>query len=245
MSVKDKEIVVPGELLAEGMDYVPSQGTYRDKERIIASRLGIANIEGKVIKIIPLSGKYLPKKNDVMICKIVEILIAGWRMETNSAYTAMLSMKDATSEYIARGADLTRYFDIGDYIITKITNVTSQKLVDVTMRGPGLRKLQGGRIITVNPNKVPRIIGKQGTMISMVKQATDCRIIVGQNGIVWIQGDPKNEFVAAETIKKIEKQAHISGLTERIKKELEAFNPQVQWKGDQDSIQETSGQQGF
>lgn len=239
MSVKDKEITVPGETLAEGMDYVPSQGTYRDKEKIIASRLGITSVEGKVIKIIPLSGKYLPKKNDVILCKIVEILIAGWRMETNSAYTAMLSMKDATSEYIARGADLTRYFDIGDYILTKVENVTSQKLVDVTMRGPGLRKLRGGRIIKANPNKVPRIIGKQGTMISMIKQATDCRIIVGQNGIIWIQGDPKNELVAAETIKKIEKEAHKSGLTEKIKKELEAYNPQVQWKGDQDSIQET------
>jgi exosome complex component RRP4 len=237
LKVRDKDIVVPGEVLAEAMDYVPSQGTYRSGNRIIAQRLGILNLEGKVMKIIPLSGKYLPRKNDVIVCKIVEILIAGWRMETNSAYTAMLSMKDATSEYIARGADLTRYFGIGDYIVTKITNVTSQKLVDVTMRGPGLRKLRGGRIISVNTHKVPRIIGKQGTMISMVKQATDCRIIVGQNGLIWIQGEPKNELMAANIIEKIERESHTNGLTERIKKMLEEYRPGIEWKkGDSDNL---------
>jgi len=237
VKVQDKSIVVPGEVLAEGMDYLPSQGTYRSGNTIVAQRLGVLNVEGKVFKIIPLSGKYLPKRNDIIIGKIVEILISGWRMEINCAYTAMLSMKEATSEYIARGADLTRYFNIGDYISTKITNVTSQKLVDVTMRGPGLRKLHGGRIITVNTHKVPRIIGKQGTMISMVKQATDCRIIVGQNGWIWIQGKPKNELMAAQIIKKIEEESHTSGLTERIKKTLEEYRPGIVWKqGDQDNL---------
>jgi len=56
----------------------------------------------------------------------------------------------------------------------------------------------------------------------MIKQATDCKIIVGQNGVIWIQGeDPKLEILAVETIKKIEKQAHISGLTDKIKDFLE------------------------
>jgi len=81
---------------------------------------------------------------------------------------------------------LTKYFDIGDYVMAKIINVTSQKLVDVTMKGPGLRKLKGGRIIQVNPYKVPRIIGKAGSMVTMIKDATGCRILVGQNGLVWI-----------------------------------------------------------
>jgi len=84
-----------------------------------------------------------------------------------------------------------------------------------------LRKLIGGRIIKVNSNKVPRIIGKRSSMVSMIKNATDCNIIVGQNGIVWIQGLPKNEIIVVKTIRKIEQEAHISGLTERIKTFLE------------------------
>lgn len=220
--IKDKDIAVPGEVLAEGMDYLPGNGTYRDKETIKAERLGLAQIEGRAIKLIPLSGKYLPKRGDTIIAKVEQILMSGWMLDTNSAYSAMLGMKDATSEFIPKGADLTQYFNFGDYIVCKITNVTSQKLVDVTLRGPGLRKLRNGRIIKVNTNKVPRIIGKKGSMVSMIKQATDCNIIVGQNGIIWMQGkEPEMEFLAIDAIKKIETESHLSGLTDKMKEFLE------------------------
>lgn len=223
--IQDKDIVVPGEVLANGMSYLPSQGTYRNNNDVIANKLGVARIEGNVIKIIPLSGRYLPKKGDVIIGRVDNIMISGWAIDTNSAYTAMLSMKDGTEDFIRRGADLTRYFDVDDYIVTKIFNVTSQNLVDLTMKGPGLKKLEGGRIVKVSPSKVPRIIGKQGSMVSMIKTATNCNIIVGQNGIVWIKAlKPKDEILTVETIKKIERESHISGLTDRIKKFLDDNN---------------------
>jgi exosome complex component RRP4 len=223
-NVKNKDVAVPGEVLATGMDNLPGTGTYREKEKIIASRLGLVQLEGRTIKLIPLSGRYLPKKFDTIICKIIDVSVSGWRLETNSPYTAMLSMKDATSQFIQRGADLTQYYDLGENIVCSIVNVTSQKLVDVTMKGPGLRKLKGGRIISVASNKVPRIIGKQGSMVSMIKDATKCSIIVGQNGLVWIEGTPEDELLAIQTIKKIEEESHFSGLTDKIKGFLEKSN---------------------
>lgn len=224
INVNDKEISVPGETLAVGMDVLPGSGTYRESEKIIAKRLGLVIIEGRTIKLIPLSGRYIPKTGDTIICKVIDVGFNGWRLDTNSAYSAMLSMKDATSDFIARGANLTQYYDLGDYIVCKIVNVTSQKLVDVSMKGPGLRKLKGGRIIEVDPNKVPRIIGKQGSMVVMIKDATKCNIIVGQNGLIWIDGEPINELLAIQTIRKIEKESHTSGLTEKIKEFLEKNN---------------------
>ncbi len=218
---KEKSIVVPGEEIASGMDYLPGFGTYRDENKIIANKLGLLYIEGRAIKIIPLSGRYIPQKGDTIIARVDEIALFGWRVDTNSAYSAVLPIKEATSDFIARNADLTRYYDFGDYIITKITSVTTQKLIDVSMRGPGLMKLEEGRIIKVNTHKVPRIIGKQGSMVTMIKQYTDCRIIVGQNGVIWIRGSPEGELLAVKTIKKIEEKAHIPGLTDMIKKFLE------------------------
>lgn len=220
--VENKDIAVPGEVLAEGMDYLPSQGTYRFGDNIMSKIVGLVNIEGRAIKLIPLKGRYMPKRNDVILAKVVDITMSGWRVDTNSAYTAMLSMKDATSEFIARGADLTKYYEFGDWLVCKVVNVTSQNLVDVSMKGPGLRKLPEGRIFFVNSNKVPRIIGKKGSMVSMIKQATDCKLIVGQNGVVWVKGeDPKMELLAVNTIKEIEENSHISGLTDIIKEGLE------------------------
>ncbi|NTV23387.1 MAG: RNA-binding protein [Nanoarchaeota archaeon] len=243
LKVSEKDVVVPGEILAEGIEYLPGQGMYREGNNIIASRFGLVRLEGKVLKVLPLSGKYLPRRGDVIIALVEDVNISGWRVNTNSAYTAMLSLKDASGDFIRRGADLTQYFDIGDYIVTKIINVTSQNLVDLTMKGPGLRKLEGGRILKVAPSKVPRIIGKQGSMVSMVKKATGCNIIVGQNGIVWVKGiNPEDELLTVETIKKIENESHVSGLTDKIKEFLESKGkvveiPQLQEGGDHEEVE--------
>jgi exosome complex component RRP4 len=221
IKVKDKDIAVPGETLATGMGYLPSNGTYREGDNIISSMLGLVRVEGKVIKLVPLSGVYRPKRNDVIIGEVIDVLISGWRVNTNSAYSAVLPLRDASSSYIPKGADLTQYFGLGDYLSMSITNVTSQNLIDVAMRGPGLKKLVGGRIIKVNAYKVPRIIGKQGSMISMIKQSTGCRIVVGQNGVIWLEGEPKSEFIAVNAINMIEENSHLSGLTDKVKTFLE------------------------
>lgn len=220
LNVQDKAVVVPGETLAEGMDYLPGAGTYRLGDKILAEKVGLLNIDGRALKLIPLSGRYAPKRNDIIICKVMDVTFSGWRFETNSAYSAMLSVKDATSDYIARGADLTSYFDIGDYVVAKITNVTSQKLVDLTTKGLGLKKLRGGRMIKVNSQKVPRIIGKQGSMVTMIKKATNCNIVVGQNGLIWLSGEPKDEVTAVSAIRMIEANSHIKGLTDKVKEYL-------------------------
>jgi len=220
--VKEKDIVVPGEKLAQGLDFLPGQRTYREGDYIIASRLGLVSVEGRAIKIIKLGGIYIPKVGDRIIVKVFDITFSGWRVETNSAYSAMLSIAEAGSQFIPRNADLTRFFNIGDYMLTKIKNITSQNLIDITMKDRGLRRLGEGRILSITPCKVPRIIGKNASMISMIKNATECKIIVGQNGLVWLNAeDPKMELLASETIKKIEAESHFAGLTDRIKVFLE------------------------
>ena len=91
---KDKDISVPGETLAIGMDVLPGQGTYREGEKIIANRLGLVTIDGRTIKLIPLSGRYIPKTGDTIICKVIDVSFNGWRLDTNSAYSAMLPLKE-------------------------------------------------------------------------------------------------------------------------------------------------------
>jgi exosome complex component RRP4 len=214
--IQEKKVVVPGDIIATGMDFLPSVGTYRRGEDIVASKLGLVAMEGKVIKLISLSGTYIPKAGDVIIGQVSDIAMSGWLVKLNTAYTAVLNVKDATSQFIVKGADLTRYFKIGDYMATKIINVTSQMLIDLSMKGPGLKKLVGGQVISVAASKVPRIVGKAGSMVSMIKDATKCRIVVGQNGLVWISGMPQAEVIATNTIRMIERESHVPGLTERV-----------------------------
>jgi exosome complex component RRP4 len=220
--VKDKEIVMPGQVLAESMEYLPGNDVIREKEQLIATKVGILNVSGRLVKLIPLAGSYVPKRDDLVIGQVTTIGMSGWRVDIGWAFEANLSMRDATSDFIAKGADLTKYFNYGDHVMGQITNVSGMRIIDLTMKGPGLRKLGEGRIIKVGSVKVPRIIGKQGSMISLIKEYTGCKMSVGQNGVVWLSGDSaEKENLALKAIEKIEKESHISGLTDRLKEFLE------------------------
>ncbi|MFH1275632.1 MAG: exosome complex RNA-binding protein Rrp4 [Candidatus Woesearchaeota archaeon] len=220
ISVKDRDIVVPGEVLAEGMDYLPGDNTYRENERIYSKVLGLVSVSGRVLKITPLSGPYVPKIGDKIIAKVIDITMSGWRVDTNTAYSAMMNVRDASSRFIKKEEDLSKINAIGDYLVVKVTNVTSQRLIDVSMREPGLHKIKGGRTIEINSQKVPRVIGKQGSMITLIKTKTGCDITIGQNGLVWIKGTPEGELKAVEAIKLVEQRSHTEGLTDQIEKFL-------------------------
>ncbi len=221
LQVEARQVVVPGDILAEGLDYLPGEGTWRDGERIRARQIGLVEVKGRQIRVIPLAGKYLPRKGDLVIGLVTNIHLHGWQVDINSPYPALLPLANATSTFIPRGADLSKFFSIGDYIVTKVVSVSSQNVVDLTMKGPGLKKLEGGRIFMVNPAKVPRIIGHNGSMIRLIKQATHARITIGQNGVCYIQAEPEDEILAIKAIRIVEKYSHVQGLTEAVKRYLE------------------------
>ncbi|MBU2639496.1 MAG: exosome complex protein Rrp4 [Nanoarchaeota archaeon] len=215
--VKNKEMVVPGEVIVEGMDYLPAGNVFRENDKIIAETIGLVNVDNRLVKLIPLTGFYKAKKNDVVIGQVRNITFSGWLMDIGCSDLATLNLRDASSDFIDKKADLTKIYNFNDTVIAKITNVTKTGYIDLTMRGPGLTKLRGGRLIKVAASKVPRIIGKQGSMIHIIKEKTNCKVIVGQNGFVWIQSeDPVNEKKAIDTIRLIEKESATEGLTEKV-----------------------------
>ena len=94
--IKEREIVVPGECLAEGLDYLPGENTYREGDKIFAKVLGLTGISGRVLKITALSGPYVPRVEDKIIAKVIDITMNGWRMSTGTAYSAMINRKDSS-----------------------------------------------------------------------------------------------------------------------------------------------------
>jgi exosome complex component RRP4 len=215
--VKEREIVVPGQELAEGIDYLPGNGTFREENKLISLRLGLFNLDGRLTKVIPLGGKYIPKKNDMVIGRITDVGLLFWKVDIGWAFDATLFLREGSRDYIPNGSDISKYYDTGELIVAKIINVYNPKTIELTMKAPGCKKLTGGRLIKVGATKVPRIIGKQGSMISVIKDATKCYIVVGQNGLVWISGPSyEKEDLAAKAIKLVESLAHSEGLTEKV-----------------------------
>jgi len=220
--VKEKEIVIPGEEIAKGMEFLPSVGTFREGESIYSKNLGIVEVRNHVLKVIPLRGKYMPKRGDTVIGVVTNIGFSGWTIDIGAPYDANLPVGEAVRDRVELlRSDLSRYFDIGDVIVSNVLNVTKSKIIQLSMRSQGLRKLNGGRILKISPSKVPRLIGKSGSMVIMIKNYTNCDINVGQNGYVWINGPLEGQFLAEKAINLIEEEAHLSGLTDKVKEMLE------------------------
>ncbi len=227
--IQEKQVVIPGDVLAEGMDYLPGKGAFREGENILSSRLGITNVSGRILNVNPLSGRYVPRRDDTVIGYVKDMSYSSWFVDVGYAYEASLSMKDATADFIERGSSLSDYFAIGDIILTKISNVTKEGNIDLTMKAPGLRKLHGGKIMEITPSKIPRVVGKQGSMISLIKDKTGCSLFAGQNGRIWIRGpSPEAERLATDAIQLIHDKAHTSGLTERVGAFLEQHALEMQ-----------------
>ena len=111
--IQPKDIVVPGQILAQGMDFLPAHDTYRDGDYIVASRVGLVHVDGRLIKLVPLSGKYMPKRGDQVIGKVIDMTFSNWFVDINYANDAVLSSRD-TSEFVERGPDLSKIISHGD-----------------------------------------------------------------------------------------------------------------------------------
>jgi exosome complex component RRP4 len=210
----ERKIVVPGEIIISGNDFLPGEGTRREGRDIVASRYGLAEISGRLVKIIALSGIYMPRRGNVIIGKVNDITFNGWVMDINAPYLAFLPAAECP-RFISKD-DIASCYSIGDMLVAKVDNVKS-KGVDLTIKPKGLGKLDDGLVIQVNSNKVPRVIGREGSMVNLIKQETNCDIVVGQNGIIWIKGNKiEDELFAKEVIMFVTEKSHLNGLTERV-----------------------------
>jgi len=209
-----REVVVPGDLLDDS-GLRPGNGTYVLDGKIYASRLGVKNVFSGTVNIIPLRGRYVPTPGDMVLGMIADIGPSNWLVDINSPYPAPLHVSEVP--WKVEFGDTSRFLKIGDTVMVKILMVDESMKIQVTMNDSGLRKLEGGQITEIAHSKVSRVIGKSGSMIQMIKNMTDCRIFVGQNGRIWVDGERDNTTVAVDAIKMIEKEAQTNNLTERVK----------------------------
>jgi exosome complex component RRP4 len=214
-----REIVVPGQLLAEGR-YRPSEGTYSEKGKIYASVVGLAELRGNRVKVVALEGVYIPREGDLVLGTITIVAGNNWKVDIGGPYGASLHANNALRRPYSD--DISEYMDIGDVIAAEVIAFDRSGGPFLSMKGRGLRKLTDGMILHISPAKIPRIIGRRGSMINMVKDQLRIQTMVGQNGRIWIRA-PNTEILrlAIKAFKMIEAEAHTSKLTDRVKTMLE------------------------
>lgn len=212
--ISKRTIVIPGEVIVSGEDYLPGEGVRREGDDVVANRFGMSEVSGRVVKVIPLSGAYIPRRNNVVIGRVTDITFNGWLIDVDWAGNAFLPI--AESPRFINQNEMDQFLAIGDMLSAKIWSIKG-KGIDLTIKGKGLGKLEGGFAFKVNASRVPRIIGREGSMIMLIKDKTGCSVSVGQNGWVWINGpDSASVFRARKAIEYVANNVHITGLTDHM-----------------------------
>ena len=214
--MENKDLVIPGQILADD-EYYSGRGTFKENGKVCSSLIGLVSLRNKKIRVIPLKSKYVPKKGDVVIGKINDVRFSMWDVDINSPYSGILP---AFEVFGREKKELNKVYDVGDVLFLRVVDVDEIKKAKLGLKGRGMGKFKGGIIVDIAPTKVPRLIGKKGSMINMIKDKTKCKIVVGQNGLVWVKGDEDMEQLTKNIIHLIEAEAHTSGLTNKIKNKL-------------------------
>ena len=89
-----RKIVIPGEEIASGENYLPGEGTEKKEKKIIATRYGLMEEASGLVRVIPLSGVYTPRKGNIIIGRVENLVFNGWIIDILTSDNAFLSLME-------------------------------------------------------------------------------------------------------------------------------------------------------
>jgi len=221
--MSQNQFVIPGDVIITG-SYTPEQNVILDGDKIMSTAIGFYEIEDNRVNVIPLTGLYTPKIDDLIIGKVMSHSALSWDVNINSYYTGMLPASDIFGrDYLPSKDDLSLKLCVGDIISTRIINAGGSRGPLLSISGQNLGKIDSGELVKISPTKIPRLIGKHGSMIQTIEASTNATITIGQNGLIVVSSDETNGLLKALTaIRMVDEQAHLVDLTDKVKKMLES-----------------------
>lgn len=246
-----RKYVIPGEVVARG-NVRADLNVMRVNDQLIATRVGMAEIGHDVVRVIPLSGPYIPRIDDLVVGKVIDYSAFAWEADINSCFFGILPAASVFGrDYSPAKDSLTDKLRIGDMIAARVIAFDRTRDPLLSISGPGLGRIPRGQVAKISPAKVPRLIGKKGSMIKTIEAGTKSRMLIGQNGIVVIVGAPDDTIRAIKAINLVEEEAHSADLTERVQAMLgmtveapkEEESPQIQEDGSDEGNEGESSEQ--
>jgi|TARA_B100000287_G_scaffold79778_1_gene72099 exosome complex component RRP4 len=180
-------LVVPGEDLGDSQGLEPGHGVMEVDGRIRALKRGTMRKNGSYISVEPTHTRYFPRPSDLVIGHIEGCTNNIWFVDIGAPFNAILPMSLGPGK--AEFGGTRSIMDVGDSILCRVQEVEETHSSVVTMKGMGLRKIRSGSIEEVDPHLLGRLIGKGGQSLRELKEETECRIVVADNGRMWVDGD--------------------------------------------------------
>ena len=216
MSGVNRKYVIPGEVVASG-DLTLDANVVKIGDSVYSTRIGMAEISHNSVRVIPLCGPYAPREDDIVVGKVLSNSAMSWEVDINSFFPGVLPGSNVFGrDFSPDQHSLIDKFSRGDMIKTKVLAFDRTRDPMLTMTGPGLGKIQEGETVKISPTKVPRLIGKKGAMIRMIEVGSKTRLIIGQNGVIVLNGLDECIQKAKRAISLVEEEAHTADLTPRV-----------------------------
>ncbi len=199
-------LVTPGEVVEASPGTRAGIGTLSQNGNIIATRVGWAKEYNGVISIDPINASYMPRSGDLVIGIIESVRNNLWFADVKGPFNGLLPMSLAPWK-VEFGA-AREHMDIGDVMLARVQEVDEAHNIVLTMKGVGLRKIKEGVVSEIAVNNISKLRGENNSILNSIKEYTDCRIIVAENGRIWIDGDSENISTVKEIIDILNSDGH-------------------------------------
>ena len=182
-------LVTPGMAIGPSAGKRIGSGAVAQNEEIIATKLGWAREINDTVSVDPINSSYIPRSGDLVVATVAEVRNNLWFMDINGAFQGLLPMSLAPWK-VEFGA-ARQHMDIGDVIIARVQEVDESHSVVLTMKGVGLRKLKNGCVESIGVQLLDKFRGPNNEHVRNMASISDTRIVVGENGRIWIDGEPE------------------------------------------------------
>jgi len=204
--VQQRDIVLPGDLIAEGKLETTSIYVYKEGNRYYSSVVGMVEVKDDKIALTPMEHAYIPRPNDMVIGLITDVGPTYWEVDINSPYEGQLPVGETILRQTQATVDtLRKFLGIGDQVLLKVIAFDRLKDPVLSMRGKGLGKITVGKVIEISSMTASILLFRKRSLVETIAKETGTAIFVGNNARIWISGgEPLMEDLAILALKKID-----------------------------------------
>ena len=183
----EQRLVTPGMVIGPLTGMRVGSGAIVHNDEIIATKVGWVKQKNNVVSVDAINHSYIPRSGDLVVGIVAEVRNNLWFLNINGSFQGLLPM--SLAPWKVEFGHARKHMDVGDCVLARVQEVDECHNVVLTMKGIGLRKLSQGSVIEVGVNLLDKLRGENDSVINSIRESSDCRIVLGQNGRIWVDGD--------------------------------------------------------
>ena len=150
MSDERRKHVIPGEVITS-RPMRPEENVVFDGKNISSTIVGTSEIYDDAVRVLPLTGMYFPKVDDMVVGKVISHTSLSWEVDINSCYVGFLPASDIFGRDFTASADaLASKLIKGDMVAARIANFDRTRDPLITVSDRDLGKIDTGDLVSMS-----------------------------------------------------------------------------------------------